>query len=130
LGGVLFFSNGASADWGWGILLVMIGVLAFSFFSLIGRDLAKGGKTSTAFMTGVPLGTAALILVSAALAAEGLPKMSLASIGVIVWLGILDTAIAYALYNHALRYLTAVEISAVISLTPIGTALIGWLWLG
>jgi drug/metabolite transporter (DMT)-like permease len=130
LGGALFFSKGASAGWGWGILLVMIGVLAFSFFSLIGRNLAKGGKTSTASMTGVPLGIAALVLMTAALASEGWPSLSLESIGVIVWLGILDTAIAYALYNHALRYLTATEISAVISLTPLGTALIGWLWLG
>jgi drug/metabolite transporter (DMT)-like permease len=129
LGGIVFFSEGATAGSGWGVLLVMIGVLAFSCFNLIGRDVAKGGKTTTAFLTAVPLGIAALVLTNAALATEGWPTLSLESIGVIVWLGILDTAIAYALYNHALRRLTATEISAVISLTPLGTALIGWLCL-
>jgi drug/metabolite transporter (DMT)-like permease len=129
LGSAVFFSEGATASWGWGVLLVMIGVLAFSCFSLIGRDLAKGGKTSTELLTAVPLATAALLLTIVALAIEGLPTIRLESIAVVVWLGILDTAIAYALYNHALRELTATEISAIISLTPLGTALIGWLCL-
>jgi drug/metabolite transporter (DMT)-like permease len=129
LGSAVFFSEGATAGWGWGVLLVMIGVLAFSGFSLIGRDLAKDGKTTTELLTAVPLATAALFLTIAALATEGLPIIRFESIAVIVWLGILDTAIAYALYNHALRELTATEITAVISLTPLGTAVIGWLCL-
>jgi drug/metabolite transporter (DMT)-like permease len=130
LGSAVFFSEGATAGRSWGVLLVMIGVLAFSCFSLIGRDLAKGGKTTTELLTAVPLATAALLLTIAALAIEGMPIIRVESIAVVVWLGILDTAIAYALYNHALRELTATEISAIISLTPLGTALIGWLCLG
>jgi drug/metabolite transporter (DMT)-like permease len=81
-------------------------------------------------LTGVPFGVAGAVLTTAALATEGWPTVSWRTAGVLAWLGVIDTAVAYALYNHALRRLTATEMSAVISLTPLGTAALAWGWLG
>ncbi len=50
--------------------------------------------------------------------------------GLVLWLAIINTACVYALYNHALRTLAAFEMSVILSLAPLVTALWAWLLLG
>jgi drug/metabolite transporter (DMT)-like permease len=130
VGGVLFFLHGISGSEPLGVGIVAAGVLAFCAFSLIGRDVARDRKVSPLLLTGVPFGVAGAVLSATALASEGWPTVSWPVVGVLAWLGLVDTAVAYALYNRALERLTATEMSAVISLTPLGTAALGWAWLG
>lgn len=129
-GGVLFFLRGAAAGRPLGIAIVASGVVAYAGFSLVGRDVARDARVGTIVMTAVPFGIAGFVLTAAAIATEGWPAMSWRIAGVLVWLGIVDTAGAYALYNRALGLLTATEMSALIAMTPLGTAVIAWVWLG
>src|SRR5207247_6520594 len=110
-GGVLFFLRGAAAGHPLGIAIVASGVVAYAGFSLVGRDVARDARVGAIVMTAVPFGIAGFVLTAAAIATEGWPAMSWRVAGVLVWLGIVDTAGAYALYNRALGLLTATEMS-------------------
>jgi drug/metabolite transporter (DMT)-like permease len=48
----------------------------------------------------------------------------------LLWLALANTAVAYTLYNHSLRILTALEMNVMLNLSPLGTALLAWLLLG
>jgi probable blue pigment (indigoidine) exporter len=49
---------------------------------------------------------------------------------VILGLAVVNTLLAYLLYNHALQDLTAIEANVMLNLTPLGTAVIAWGALG
>jgi drug/metabolite transporter (DMT)-like permease len=57
----------------------------------------------------------------------GLPRLSVTGLGIVLWLALMNTALVFWLYNHALRLLTAFEMSVVVNLTPLVTA--AWAWL-
>lgn len=42
----------------------------------------------------------------------------------------INTAVAYVLYNHALKVLAAFEVSVILSINPLVTALWSWVLLG
>jgi drug/metabolite transporter (DMT)-like permease len=46
----------------------------------------------------------------------------------VLWLAVVDTALANVLFNHSLQILTALEMKLMLDLTPLGTALLAW-WL-
>jgi drug/metabolite transporter (DMT)-like permease len=68
-------------------------------------------------------------LLIAALALEGLPALHPIPWAIVLWLAIVNTAAGYALYNHSLRILTALEINMFLNLAPLVTALLAWLLL-
>jgi len=61
---------------------------------------------------------------------QGLPKISLMSIGIVVWLGMVNSAFAYTLWNHSMRALTAAESSLINSAMLAQIAVLAWLFLG
>jgi len=61
---------------------------------------------------------------------EGMPLLSTKSVGIVLWLAIVNTALAYVLYNHSLQILTALEMNVMLNLAPLGTALLAWWFLG
>lgn len=65
-----------------------------------------------------------------ALPLEGLPAFSLPIFGIVFWLALVNTALAYLLYNHSLQVLTALEMNMLLNLSPLGTAGLAWLILG
>ncbi len=80
-------------------------------------------------LTAVPLAVGGgLLLLMALPGAEW--RWNPTSIGVVLWLTLLNTALAYVLWNRALRHLKAFEANAVVNLAPICTALLAWPMLG
>ena len=63
----------------------------------------------TSMVTTTSMGVGALVLLAAGLITEGLPRLSLQSWLNIAWLAIVNTAIAFTLWNYTLRTLTATE---------------------
>jgi drug/metabolite transporter (DMT)-like permease len=48
----------------------------------------------------------------------------------VLLLAVINTALAYVLYNHVLKVLAAFEVSVILSINPLITALWGWFLLG
>ena len=129
-GSVLFFSNGLKADEPLGLLITTVGLLGFALFGILSRAVARERQVDTLILTAIPLGFGGGILLLLAIIFEGVPQLSLRVGGILLWLALPNTAVAYMLYNHSLRNLTALEMTVMLNLSPLGTALLAWLLLG
>ncbi len=125
-GGVIFFASSLDPDGTLGLAIVLLGLVAFSAFGVLGRDVARQGQVSTMVLTALPLGIGGASLLLVGLPLEGLPHMTITAWGLVLWLAVLNTAVAYVIYNHALKSLTALEMNVLLNLTPLVTAV--WAW--
>jgi drug/metabolite transporter (DMT)-like permease len=120
-GGVVFF--GGQLEWGESraVVLTLLGGLALAVFGVLGRSLAREGKTGTAVLSAVPLfaGGFSLLLISPPV--RPLPQYTWV---ILLWLATVNSALAIILWNHALKRLQAFEISLVGNVMPMGTALL------
>jgi drug/metabolite transporter (DMT)-like permease len=129
-GNVLFFSSGLQPGEPLGIAIVAFGLLGFSAFGILGRGVARDNRANTIHLTGFPLGIGGGLLLLLALLFEGWPIFNQKAMLIILWLAIINTAIAYILYNHALKRITALEVNVFLNLSPLGTAALAWFLLG
>jgi drug/metabolite transporter (DMT)-like permease len=129
-GGWLYFAEGLSVDQPWALLIMLIALLAFAFFGLLGRDLSRLRTASPLALAAFPLGMGGAIALLVGLTVEGLPAAPLEGWLIILWLGAINTAFAYMLYYHALQVLTALELNTILNLSPLVTGLLAWLLLG
>ncbi|MFH2103983.1 MAG: EamA family transporter [Chloroflexota bacterium] len=136
----MFFANGLRGGEPRGLGILAVGLLAFTLFGLLGRGAARDGSSDTLSLTAWPLALGGGIMLLLALLVEGLPQASLRTWGLIFWLAVVNTSLAYILYNHALRVLTAFQMNILLNLSPIWTALMSatlldefltpWQWIG
>ena len=63
-------------------------------------------------------------------AVEGWPTATLEGAAIVGWLALVNTAIAYLIYNHALQRLTALQMNLILNLSPFVTAGLAFLLLG
>jgi len=129
-GGALFFSPGLHAGEPLALGVVGLGILAFAVFGILGREVAKTLQVQTVSLTAIPLFFGGGLLLLLALVVEGVPSLSPVSLAIVLWLAVVNTALAYLLYNHALQTLTALEMNVLLNLSPLGTALLAALLLG
>ena len=129
-GSVLFFSSGLKSGEPVGIVIVIVGLIGFMLFGILGREIAKVKQLDTITLTTIPLAIGGGFLLLIAFPLEGMPLLSTKSVGIVLWLAIVNTALAYVLYNHSLQILTALEMNVMLNLTPLGTALLAWWFLG
>jgi drug/metabolite transporter (DMT)-like permease len=130
LGGFLFFSSGLAAGEPLGLVIVAVGLLGNAAYGLLGRTLAREGRVDTLSLTAIPLALGSLLLFPFALLIEGTPPFVSQSWALVLLLAAVNTALAYVLYNHALKVLAAFEVSVMLSITPLITALWSWFLLG
>jgi len=129
-GSLLFFSSGLQSGEPAGIIIVIVGLIGFMLFGILGREIAKVKQLDTITLTTIPLAIGGGFLLLIAFPLEGMPLLSTKSVGIVLWLAIVNTALAYVLYNHSLQILTALEMNVMLNLAPLGTALLAWWLLG
>jgi probable blue pigment (indigoidine) exporter len=122
-GSALFLSVGFAPGELRGIVSVTLALFGSVVFGISGREFSREGRLDTLSLTAIPLGFGAAALLPVAFSIEGLPAVSFPGLGIVLWLGVVNAALAYLLYNHALRVLAALEVSVIINLTPLTTAL-------
>jgi drug/metabolite transporter (DMT)-like permease len=130
IGSAIFFSLGVGKSTLLGIGILAFGCLGFTAFSILGREIAREQQTDTLTLTTLPLAFGGGLLLAIALPLEGLPTFSPLILGMVLWLALVNTALAYLLYNHSLQVLTALEMNMLLNLSPLGTAGLAWLFLG
>lgn len=129
-GMALFFSPGLQSSEPLGLAIFMLALLGFTLFGLLSRVVVLGRQLDTLTLTAFPLAIGGGMLLAIAIPLEGMPDASLRTWGLILFLAAVNTALGYVLYNHALQSLQAFEINVVLNLSPIWTALFGWVLLG
>jgi drug/metabolite transporter (DMT)-like permease len=96
-----------------GVVVALIGILANSLSAILGRDVNRSGRVPPLVVTVISMGAGSVMLLTAGVATEGLPRINLQSSGIILWLALVNTAFAFTLWNHTLRTLSAVESSII-----------------
>ena len=113
-----------------GISVMVIGVLANSCSAILGRGINRENKISALTVTIVSMGTGSLIMLIGGIFLQGLPAISLTTFLYLLWLAIINTAIAFTLWNLTLQKLTAMESSIINGTMLIQIALLAWIFLG
>ena len=112
-----------------GMTAAIVSLLANVTSTLLGRAVNRDGLVSPVVVTAVSMGIGALVLVAVGMTVEGSPVLSGRAWVIIAWLAIVNTALAFTLWNVALRTLSAVEAAAINNTMLVQIALLGWVFL-
>jgi drug/metabolite transporter (DMT)-like permease len=112
-----------------GLAIGLVGMLANALASILGRSANRSRAWSPYTVTIVSMGVGSGALLLAGLVVEGLPVLGLRELAIVGWLALVHTALAFTLWNHTLRTLTAVESSVINGTMLIQIALLAWIFL-
>ncbi len=132
LGGVLiyFLPKGGLTGSVVGYILAGLTVLANAVAAIQGRYINRERRIPPMVVTGISMGVGAILLLGSGLALEPWPHLSLTNIAVIAWMGAVNTAFAFYLWNHTLQHLSAVDSSIINNTMLIQIAALAWIFLG
>lgn len=127
---VYFFPVSLSGNQTLGLIVMTIGVLANSGSAILGRDINRSGKHHPLVVTVISMGIGAVLLLITGIIVQGLPAINFTTILYLFWLALINTALAFTLWNISLRSLTAMESSIINSTMLIQIAVLAWIFLG
>lgn len=125
LGAWLYFAGELGATPA-GMIAALVALAANVASSLLGRHVNRRGDTPPVVITALSMGIGAAVLIAAGLAAEGVPSVSGRAWLIITWLAVVNTALAFTLWNLSLRRLSALESAAVNNTMVVQIALLAW----
>jgi drug/metabolite transporter (DMT)-like permease len=130
-GAWVYFAPAALPSGGGAALAVVAaGALAGACSSVLGRDLNRGGTLSPLTVTVVSMGVGSALLLAVGPAVEGPPRLTDGGWAILAWLAVVNTALAFTLWNHTLRVLTAAESSVLNNTMVVQVAILARVFLG
>lgn len=97
--------------------------------SVLGRHVNSEEQISPVVVTALSMSVGAAMLAVAGLAFEGVPAVSLRAWLIIGWLAVVNTAVAFTLWNLSLKRLSAMESAGINNTMMIQIALLAWVFL-
>jgi drug/metabolite transporter (DMT)-like permease len=113
-----------------GLIAAFSGVLANALSSVLGRYVNRSNDLSPLAVTVVTMGIGSVLLLAGGIAVQGLPRLTLANWAIVLWLAVVNSALAYTLWNRTLRTLSAMESSMINNTMLFQIAVLAWLFLG
>lgn len=98
--------------------------------SLLGRSANRDLSTSPLVTTTISMAIGSAVLVSVGIAVEGVPSITVKGALIIGWLAVVNGALAFTMWNHSLRHLTATESAVVNNTMLVQIAVLAWIFLG
>lgn len=128
VGGLVYFAGdlGASAI---GMIASGVGLASNVGAALLGRHINRKEQLPPVVVTGYSMAVGSALLVTVALVVEGMPSISGKAWAIIGWLALVNTALAFTLWNLSLQRLSAVESASINNTLLIQIAVLGWLFL-
>ena len=130
VGAYLFFNDPLSGSSPVGILITLFSGLGWAAYMVYSRYTFVREEFDLLGLTAFSMGAGTLILVAAALVFEGVSSVPPSGWGIIVWLGVVNTALAFFLWSHSLQRLEAFETSILQNTMLIQIAVLSWVFLG
>jgi drug/metabolite transporter (DMT)-like permease len=127
---IFFYPIALPAGEAIGFVVVLIGVLANALSAVLGRQINRDWNLDPLLVTVVSMGIGSAVLLAAGLWAQGMPTLAPIHWMIIVWLAIVNTALAFTLWNRTLQTLTATESSIINNTMLVQIALLAWIFLG
>jgi drug/metabolite transporter (DMT)-like permease len=113
-----------------GLIAALIGMLANALSSVLGRYVNRSDALPPVAVTVVTMGIGSVLLLAVGIAVQGLPRLTLANWVIVLWLAVVNSALAYTLWNRTLRTLSAIESSMINNTMLFQIAVLAWLFLG
>ena len=131
IGGVFFyFFPLGQVELNWiGVGIAFIGVMSNAVATIMGRAVNRQGKYSPFIITFISMGIGSVLMFIIALIVEGFPQLPLWAWGLIALLALVNTALAFNMWNFSQRTLTATEITMINNLMLVEIAILSWLFL-
>lgn len=112
-----------------GLIVMTIGVFANAASAVLGRNINREAKINPGVVTVVSMGIGSIILLITGLTIQGIPSISFQNLLFLLWLAIVNTALAFTIWNFTLRTLSAMESSIINGTMLIQIAVLAWLFL-
>ncbi len=112
-----------------GLVAVFVGVLANASSSLLGRKINTQSGLPAIVITTISMGIGGVLLLIAGATTQGFGQLDWLQWLIIVWLAVVNTAIAFTLWNKSLQSLTAVESSIINNTMLPQIAILAWVFL-
>ena len=113
-----------------GVVITLISGFGWAAYLVSGRLLFRDEKKGTLGMTAISMSIGTLFIAGTAFTVEGFSSLSLNAWGIILWLGLVNTAFSFLLWNHALKRLEAFEVAITQNTMLIQIAVLSWIFLG
>jgi len=132
LAGVLLYFGPATplGEGGLGIFLGGVCLLSNSLSTVAGRAIQRSGRYPTGLVTLISMGAGSVALLGAGLVSEPWPGINAGQALMIGWLAVVNTALAFLLWNTVLRHLTATEAGLINNTMLPQIAILSWISLG
>jgi drug/metabolite transporter (DMT)-like permease len=126
---VYFYPLSVPSGEGIGVVVALVGVLANALSSILGRHVNRSGELEPMAVTVVTMGIGAFPLLVGGIAVQGWPQLTPVHWVIILSLAVVNTALAFTLWNRTLRTLSAMESSIVNNTMLFQIAVLAWLFL-
>ncbi|MBN2549335.1 MAG: EamA family transporter [Anaerolineales bacterium] len=113
-----------------GLVIALVCLLANASASILGRQANRYSRLSPILITTISMGLGGVLLLISGILTQGFGALSATQWLIVGWLAVVNTAIAFTLWNHTLRTLTAVESSILNGTMLPQIAILAWLFLG
>lgn len=127
---VYFLPVSGSGEGTLGFALAAFTVCANGAAVVLSRSVNRERAVRPVVVTATSMGVGGTSLLGIGVATEGLPSLSPTGWLIIAWLAIVNTALAFTLWNRSLQSLSAVESSVINNTMLIQIAVLAWLFLG
>lgn len=127
---LLYFGpNKLIEEAGLGILLGAVCLLANALSTVLGRSIQRSIRYPSGLVTLISMGAGAAALLIAGLVTEPWPGINATQALLIAWLAVVNTALAFLLWNKVLRRLTATEAGVINNAMLPQIAILSWIFL-
>ena len=113
-----------------GLAFGMVSVLATSGGTIIGRYINRAGNLDPLSVTVISMGIGSIVLLGVGLSLDGFPQLDVTGWGIVLWLAVVNSALAFTLWNHTQRTLSAAESSMINNTMLVQIAILAWIFLG
>lgn len=112
-----------------GLIFGIICLVSNAASSLLGRKANHTSGLSPLLVTAISMGFGGAIMLLVGGISQGFGRINLSQWAVILWLAVVNTALAFTIWNKTLQTLTAVESSIINSAMMPQVAILAWLFL-
>ncbi len=127
---IYFYPLVLPAEQSLGFIVASVAVLSNSGASLLGRKINYQTGLSPVVVTTISMGFGGILLLLTGIVTQGFGDINFVQWLIIAWLAVINTAVAFTLWNKTLQTLTAVESSVINNLMLPQIALLAWIFLG
>ncbi len=129
-GALLYFSGQVGTTNPAGVALVLASGIGWAAYLIILIRIQRTGNMSSVRLTGITMSVGTLGIVALVPFFEPFRMPSMSAMLILLWLSVVNTALAFFIWNHVLRFLRAYELSILQNSMLVQIAILSFIFLG